>query len=63
MQWQLVELIEALAAIGYFGAAKALMGWLGVPVGAARRPLDNPTPAQLDALRVKLEGVRWFGPS
>jgi N-acetylneuraminate lyase len=63
LQRQSVELIEALAAIGYFGAAKALMGWLGVPLGPARRPLDNPTPAQLDALRVKLEGFRWFGPS
>jgi hypothetical protein len=36
---------------------------LGVPVGPARRPLDNPDSAQLDAVRAKLEGFRWFGDS
>ena len=63
LQRQSVDLIESLVAIGYFGAAKALMGWLGVPVGPARRPLDNPRPAQLAALRSKLDGFPWFGPS
>ena len=63
LQRQAVELVNSLAAIGYFGAAKALMGWLGVPVGPARRPLDNPTPAQLAALRAQLEEFPWFGPS
>jgi N-acetylneuraminate lyase len=63
LQRQSVELIESLAAIGYFGAAKALMGWLGVQVGPARRPLGNPTSAQLDALRAKLGDCPWFGPS
>jgi N-acetylneuraminate lyase len=63
LQRQSVWLVETLAAVGYFGAAKALMGWLGVPVGPARRPLDNPTPAQLDAVRAKLDGFRWFGES
>jgi N-acetylneuraminate lyase len=55
LQQQAVDLIDALAAIGYLGAAKAVMGWQGVPVGPARLPLDNPTPAQLDALREKLD--------
>jgi len=63
LQRQSVGLVEKLAAIGYFGAAKALMGWLGVPVGPARLPLDNPTPAQLDALRAELGEFPWFGPS
>ena len=63
LQRQSVELVQAMVPLGYFGAAKALMGWLGVPVGPARRPLDNPTTGQLDALRTKLESFRWFGPS
>ncbi|MBN8460761.1 MAG: dihydrodipicolinate synthase family protein [Verrucomicrobia bacterium] len=62
LQHQSVELIEALYAVGYFGGAKALMTRLGVPVGPARCPLDNPTPAQLDDLWRKLDGCPWFGP-
>lgn len=61
LQRQSVKLIESLYAIGYFGAAKALMGRLGVPVGQARAPLDNPTSAQLDSLWRKLDGFPWFG--
>jgi len=61
LQQQSVWLVETLAAVGYFGAAKALMGWLGVPVGPARRPLDNPTPTQLAEVRAKLESSPWFG--
>jgi N-acetylneuraminate lyase len=61
LQQQSVWLVDTLAAVGYFGAAKALMGWLGVPVGPARRPLDNPTPPQLAELRAKLESFPWFG--
>jgi N-acetylneuraminate lyase len=63
LQRQAVWLVETLAAVGYFGAAKALMGWLGVPVGPARKPLGNPSPAQLDALRARLADFRWFGTS
>ena len=54
--------METLAAVGYFGAAKAVMGWLGVPVGPARPPLDNPAPRQLAELRAKLDDFPWFGP-
>ncbi|BCX46171.1 dihydrodipicolinate synthase/N-acetylneuraminate lyase [Haloferula helveola] len=54
LQQQAIDLIDTLAAIGYLGAAKAVMGWQGVPVGPARLPISNPTPAQLDALREKL---------
>ena len=61
LQRQSVELIEALYAVGYFGGAKALMARLGVPVGPARCPLDNPTPGQLDDLWRKLDGCPWFG--
>jgi N-acetylneuraminate lyase len=55
------QLVETLAEPGYFGAAKALMGWLGVPVGPARPPLSNPSSAELVRLRSKLETFEWFG--
>lgn len=44
------------------GTAKALMCRLGVPVGPARAPLSNPTPAQVDALISRLDNLgfgRW----
>ena len=63
LQRESVWLVDQLAAIGYFGAAKALMGWLGVPVGPARMPLGNPTARQLSELRDKLADFRWFGES
>lgn len=55
LQQQAVELIEAIAATGYLGTAKAVMGWQGVPVGPARLPVPNPSSSQLDVLREKLE--------
>jgi N-acetylneuraminate lyase len=55
LQHQAVDLIETIAAIGYLGAAKAVMGWQGVPLGPARLPVDTPTPEQLDRLREKLD--------
>ncbi len=49
-----IRMIDAIAATGFLGTAKALMARLGVPVGPARLPLGNPTPAQIDALMEKL---------
>ena len=50
-----IAMIDAIAATGFLGTAKALMGRLGVPVGPARLPLGNPTAAQIDALMVRLD--------
>jgi len=55
-----VQLIKALASVGYLGAAKALMGWLGVEVGPARLPNGNPSAEQLKALRAGLERMGFF---
>ncbi len=55
-----VRLVQTLARIGYFGAAKAVMGFLGVPVGPARLPLGNPSPDQLRTLRAELETLGFF---
>ena len=50
-----IAIVDAIAATGYMGTAKALLTRLGVPVGPARPPLDNPTAAQVDALMKKWE--------
>ena len=60
LQSQSVWLVERLARIGYLGAAKALMGWLGAPVGGARLPLGNPGRRELAELRHDLRGFRWL---
>jgi N-acetylneuraminate lyase len=63
-QSQSIGLIDALAGIGYMGAAKALMTRLGVPVGPARLPHGNPTTAQVDELMVRLAAIGFgdWGP-
>jgi N-acetylneuraminate lyase len=52
-----IAMIDAIAATGFVGTAKALMCRLGVPVGPARSPLSNPTPAQMDTLLARLEDL------
>jgi len=59
-QFKSVQLIQLLAGIGYMGAAKAVMGLLGVEVGPARLPNTNPTPEQLVRLRKSLEKLGFF---
>lgn len=56
-------LVRTLAGqpCGYMGAAKALMGMLGVPVGPARLPNLSPTPEQVKQLRSELESIGFFG--
>lgn len=49
-----IAMIDAIAASGFLGTAKALMGRLGVPVGPARLPLGNPGKEQVDALMARL---------
>ena len=58
-----IAMIDAIAATGFMGTAKALMGRLGVPVGPARSPLTNPTPDQIDVLLSRLDdlGFRQWG--
>jgi len=52
-----IAMVDAIAATGFMGTAKALMCRLGVPVGGARSPLANPTPAQVDALVSRLDDL------
>lgn len=50
LQSSAIAMVDAIAATGFLGTAKALMGRLGVPVGPARLPLGNPTEVQVDML-------------
>ena len=59
-QWRGVRLVQLLASFGYMGAAKALMGMLGVPVGPARLPNGNPDAEQMRQLRAGLEQLGFF---
>lgn len=59
-QYRSVQLIELLAGFGYMGAAKAVMGFLGVEVGPARQPNTNLTPDQTSRLRASLERLGFF---
>lgn len=59
-QFRSVRLIELLAGFGYMGAAKAVMGFLGVDVGSARLPHTNLTAEQKDELRAGLERLGFF---
>jgi N-acetylneuraminate lyase len=52
-----IAMIDAIAATGFLGTAKALMARLGVPVGPARLPLGNPSEAQMDALMIRLNDL------
>jgi N-acetylneuraminate lyase len=50
-----IAMVDAIAATGFMGTAKALMTRLGVPVGPARAPLGNPTSGEVDALAARLD--------
>ncbi|MDR2981389.1 MAG: dihydrodipicolinate synthase family protein [Puniceicoccales bacterium] len=58
-QTRSLRLVMALARHGYMGSAKALMGWLGVPLGPARLPNKTPTASQLTTLRAELEEIGY----
>ena len=55
-----LSLIRTLAAHDYLPAAKAAMGWLGVPVGPPRAPLVDLDAARRASLRAALEELDFF---
>lgn len=59
-QLRSVQLIDLLAGYGYMGAAKAVMGFLGVEVGPARLPNTNLTSDEVKRLRAALERLGFF---
>ena len=54
------QLIALLAHHGYMGAAKAVMGMLGVEVGPARLPNACLSTGQTNSLRTELETLGFF---
>lgn len=59
-QFRSVRLIQLLGSYGYMGAAKTVMGLLGVPVGPARLPNGNLTAEQVERLRHDLDSLGFF---
>ena len=59
-QFRSVQLILLLIDYGYMGAAKAVMGMLGVEVGPPRLPNSGLTAAQVKELHAKLETLGFF---
>jgi len=59
-QERAVKMIDVIAKYGYFGAAKAVMGFIGVPVGPARMPLSNPSPEDSAKLHEELDELGFF---
>ncbi len=59
-QQRSLQLIDLVASFGYMGAAKAVMGMLGVDVGPARLPNTNLSADQLTSLRKGLDELGFF---
>lgn len=59
-QFRGVQLVQLLAGHGYMGAAKAVMGMLGVEVGPPRLPNASLTADQVRTLRGQLETLGFF---
>jgi N-acetylneuraminate lyase len=59
-QQRSLQLIDLLAGFGFMGAAKAVMGMLGVEVGPARLPNTNLTAEQNKSLKKGLDDLGFF---
>ena len=59
-QAKVQPVVDILAKRGYMGAAKALMGHLGVPLGPARLPNGNPDAAEIKQMIGELEAIGFF---
>jgi len=59
-QAKVQPVVDILAKRGYMGAAKALMGYLGVPLGPARLPNGNPDAAETKKMIGELEAIGFF---
>jgi N-acetylneuraminate lyase len=59
-QAKVQPVVDILAKRGYMGAAKALMGHLGVPLGPARLPNGNPTKAEFATMVAELDSLGFF---
>ena len=60
LQYKSVQMINIIAAKGYMGCCKAIMGWHGVDMGGARLPMGNPDAATQKQLRDELTAIGFF---
>ena len=54
-QFRALQIVRILSSYGFLGASKALMGFMGVPLGPVRMPLNNLDGKQTDELLNALE--------
>lgn len=59
-QFRSVQLVQLLSGVGFMGAAKAVMGMLGVEVGPARLPNGTPSVEQVKKLGADLDAMGFF---
>ena len=59
-QAKVQPVVDILAKHGYMGAAMALMGHLGVPLGPARLPNGNPDATETKKMIGELEAIGFF---
>jgi len=59
-QYRSVQMVRVLLDVGFLGAAKALMGMLGVPVGPPRLPWPPLETERVERLRGNLEAIGFF---
>jgi N-acetylneuraminate lyase len=59
-QFRSVQLVEVLNRYGFMGAAKSVMGMLGVPVGPPRLPNEALSQERQAELRAELEATGFF---
>ncbi len=59
-QLKAVQMITTIGRHPFHPAMKAILGWLGTPVGACRPPLPDVSPGDQAALRAALEAIGYF---
>ena len=55
-----VQMINIIAAKGYMGCCKVIMGWWGVDLGPARLPMGTPDTATVTQLKDELKAIGFF---
>lgn len=59
LQGRSIELVQLLSSFGYFGAARALMERLGVPIGPPRLPIAGISSEARARLDAALDGIEF----
>lgn len=60
LQMLSIKMINIIAAKGYMGCCKHIMGWWGVDLGPARPPMGTPDAATCKQLKDELSAIGFF---